>query len=239
MGVGVLGSPLSSSCRRRRYVSAAAKSQETALTPTLRPSSQCVAAPPRAATSSARTRSGAAASSSTRPLSRSPPRYAPPGPRASSSAKLRTPPRRMARGPRGSHPRPRASPASANSCGRRRPAAGASRRTSWSSAPAPVTRPGPHPRARPIDFAAPERRARPVFVGSALVSQRRAGADVAGAGRREPRGSVLRSHSFSIRHLWPRRRPSLPTVSLPPPDCSPNTRSSGLASWPLLRLFGC
>lgn len=89
-------SPGSSSCRRRRKVSTAAKSLATALMPTLRPSSQCVAAPPRAATSSARTRSGAVASSSTRPLRRSPPRYAPPGPRASSSAKLRTPRRRMA-----------------------------------------------------------------------------------------------------------------------------------------------
>lgn len=92
----VSSSPRISCCRRRRYVSAAAKSLDTALTPTLRPSSQCVAAPPRAATSSARTLSGAAASSSTRPHSRSPPRYAPPGPRASSSAKVRTPPRRMA-----------------------------------------------------------------------------------------------------------------------------------------------
>lgn len=91
----VSGSPRSSSCRSRRYVSVAAKSLETALTPTLRPSSQCVAARPRAATSSVRTRSGAAVSSSTRPHSRSPPQYAPP--RASSSAKLRTPRGHMAR----------------------------------------------------------------------------------------------------------------------------------------------
>lgn len=234
-------SPRSSSCRRRRYVSVAVKSLDTALTPTLLPSSQCVAASPCAATLSARTRSGAATSSSTQPHSRSPPRYAPPGPRASSSVKVRTPPGRMARawvhrgdsaaGPRGHHAH-RGLPVSRrlSSPSRAPPlflprlrtctgVAGLSRLPGPRRLPPPRDASGPRglccPLARAIDFATPQRGAGPVFVGSVLMSHRRAGADVAGAKRRQPLGCALRSHVSPNRHLWPQALPQLPIFSCP------------------------
>lgn len=108
------------------------------------------------------------------------------------------------------------SPASANLC--RCPGPGAD----FLVLPAlPRDAPGPAgtccPCARVVDFATPQRGAGPVFVGSALMSQRRtdgAGADVAGCVGAAP-SCALRSHASP--HLAPLPLGCCPSPLSPPP----------------------